>query len=88
VNVSVNRKVIKDLQKLSPKDEKRIARFIFDELPLIKSMKEIPGLEKLTGYSQFYKVRFGDFRVGIRIEGNEVTVERVLNRKEIYRYFP
>ncbi|MGH2412635.1 MAG: type II toxin-antitoxin system RelE family toxin, partial [Microcystaceae cyanobacterium] len=35
-----------------------------------------------------YRIRLGDYRIGLFIEGKTVTFARVLHRKEIYRYFP
>ena len=46
------------------------------------------GIEKLEGYRNYYKIRFGNYRAGVHIEGDILTFERILNRKEIYRFFP
>jgi len=45
-------------------------------------------MEKMTGYKNHYKVRFGDYRVGIFKNNNTIELQRVLNRKEIYKFFP
>jgi mRNA interferase RelE/StbE len=47
-------------------------------------------VEKLTGYREYYKIRFGSYRVGRRIDtaGRIIEFRRVLHRKEIYRKFP
>jgi mRNA-degrading endonuclease RelE of RelBE toxin-antitoxin system len=42
----------------------------------------------MKGYLGFFKVRFGNYRVGLSLEGDGIVFERVLHRKEIYRYFP
>ena len=42
----------------------------------------------MRGYLNFYKIRFGDYRLGLQVIGNKIICERVLHRKEIYRYFP
>lgn len=51
-------------------------------------MSDIGKIEKLRGYQNFHKVRFGNYRLGIRLEGEILILERVLHRKDIYRYFP
>jgi mRNA interferase RelE/StbE len=49
---------------------------------------EIPHLKKLQGFKSVYRIRIGDYRIGIFIDGNTVQFVRVLNRKDIYKYFP
>lgn len=47
-------------------------------------------VQKLVGYQEFYKIRFGSYRVGLWIDMANKIIEfrRVLHRKEIYRQFP
>jgi mRNA interferase RelE/StbE len=42
----------------------------------------------MKGYPGYYKVRFGTYRVGIKLENDTLILERVLHRKEIYKFFP
>jgi len=42
----------------------------------------------MTGYPHYYKIRFGDYRIGIHYDKGVMTLQRILHRKEIYRYFP
>jgi mRNA interferase RelE/StbE len=48
----------------------------------------IRALKRLSGYSAYYRIRVGAWRIGVRIDGDVVTFVRCLNRREIYRYFP
>ena len=81
---------LKELKKL-PKDIRIKAEHLcFDILPEIESLADIRGIEKLVGYENFYKVRFGDYRIGIEINIQSKIIEccRAMHRKEIYRYYP
>ncbi len=42
----------------------------------------------MTGYKDFYKIRFGDYRIGLLKSGKAIELRRVLNKKEIYKFFP
>jgi mRNA interferase RelE/StbE len=53
-----------------------------------ETLAEIPNLKKLQGFKSAYRIRIGDYRIGIFIDGNTIQFARVLNRKEIYKYFP
>jgi len=66
---------------------KQIRKLIM-RLETAQVLNEIPNVKKLSGGSNFYRVRLGDYRVGFILSGTKVTLMRVLHRREIYRYFP
>ncbi|GIK72728.1 MAG: hypothetical protein BroJett021_17160 [Chloroflexota bacterium] len=39
-------------------------------------------------FERYYRIRVGDYRLGLALEGDTVILVRFLHRKEIYRYFP
>lgn len=51
-------------------------------------LQKLPPMKKLTGHKNYYRFRIGDFRIGISIVENTIYLHRVLNRREMYRYFP
>jgi mRNA interferase RelE/StbE len=88
LRITIDRKFLKDLARIPVKDRTRIEAFAFQELEQYKHLHEIGNLEKLHGHDTFYRARFGNYRVGVRYENDELTLERVLHRKEIYKFFP
>jgi mRNA interferase RelE/StbE len=52
------------------------------------NLKEIGNLEKLKGFNNEYRIKIGDYRIGLIIENKKVTFIRFLHRKDIYKYFP
>lgn len=61
---------------------------IIDETRGVKTLREIRHLEKLKGYETYYRIRIGDFRVGLEfVEGRAIST-RFLHRNDIYKYFP
>jgi len=79
---------LKDLAKIPSKTRKRIEIFVFKQLPKTNSIFEMGIVEQMKGYHSCYKVRFGSYRIGFKIENDVVLLERALHRKDIYRYFP
>jgi mRNA interferase RelE/StbE len=78
----------KDIEKeLSKATQLKLAEII-EELLLAASLDKIPGVKKLKGYKIAYRIRMGEFRIGFILEANTIKLSRVINRKEIYRYFP
>jgi len=87
LNFLYHKKFLKDLAVLPEEERKKIDRFVFSEVLINKSFRDIRS-EKLLGYKNYYKIRFGNYRVGFHFENNTLTFERVLHRKEIYKFFP
>ena len=49
----------------------------------------MPHVKKIEGFNSFYRIKIGDYRIGIELTpNNEVILSRFLHRKDIYRYFP
>lgn len=65
-----------------------------EELAFSEAIRQDPFLggrtEKLRGHPQCYKIRIGEYRIGLLIDPARRVIEfrRVLHRREIYRYFP
>ena len=53
-----------------------------------KTIHQIPKIKKLKGFEQIYRIRIGDYRLGIYINDDVVEFIRCLHRKDIYKYFP
>jgi mRNA interferase RelE/StbE len=79
---------LKDLAQVPNPDRERIEIWAFHELSKYETISSVGKIEKLQGFKNHFKIRFGNYRIGIHVIDNTVTFERVLHRKEIYRYFP
>ena len=79
----------RELAKVPEKTRKQIENFAFGEA-VIENPFNTSKIEKLTGYSEYYKVRFDSYGVGLGIDQTEKIVEfrRVRYRRDIYRQFP
>ena len=77
-----------DLKSL--KDSKVLKRIqkVVEDVELVNALSEIRNIKLLQGHESFYRIRVGDYRVGLFVEGEVVAFVRVLHRKEVYRYFP
>ena len=53
-----------------------------------KNLSEIPNLKKLKGHKSAFRIKVGDYRIGIFVEGKTVEMARVVHRKDIYKVFP
>lgn len=84
----VDERFVKDIKGIFNKVlKKNIARYI-ECSRVVSSIHEIPGIKKLRGYNNHYRIRIGDYRIGLSTDGHKVIFVRFLHRKEIYRRFP
>jgi mRNA interferase RelE/StbE len=51
-------------------------------------LEELNNIKKLKAKGDYYRIRVGDYRIGLTANEEVITFVRVLHRKEIYRYFP
>lgn len=88
MQVFFERSFARDLKKIR---NRRILKEIGEVISLAEqaeSLSELTNLKKLEGYTTYYRIRVGDYRIGLEIVEDTIIFVRVLNRKEIYRYFP
>lgn len=59
------------------------------EFEKAKTVNEIQNVKKLSGFRNYYRVRLGEYRIGIEtIDKNTIRFILIAHRKEIYRFFP
>ena len=88
MQVITTRQFEKDTEKELNKKLQRQLADIIEKIQTSDHLLEIPNLRKMTGYKNAYRIRMGEYRIGFIFENNIITLSRVMNRKEIYRYFP
>ncbi len=89
MEVRYRQSFLKDLKKLKGSSVyQRIYEIVFTALSEAQNLQELPNIKAMQGYSNRYRIRVGDYRIGIEISDNTVEVIRTLHRKEFYRYFP
>jgi mRNA interferase RelE/StbE len=74
----------RDLKKI--KDREVLQRI--DEVEAADDLSTVGNLKKMRGASDFYRIRLGDYRIGIAAEGDKVEFVRCLPRRDLYRFFP
>ncbi len=86
--VKFESKFAKDLRRIQDKKLLSKLKEIINGCKRSESLTQLENLKKLQGYDHFYRIRVGDYRIGIEVTGKEMIFTRFLHRKEIYRFFP
>ena len=88
MKVAFRQSFVRDLKKIKDKRVVEQVKQAIAQVEAADSVREVGGLAKLGGSSGYYRLRVGDYRIGIALEADEVEFVRCLHRREIYRYFP
>ena len=79
----------KDLKKLKKTSiYSEIKTLVFQTIPDYQNLTQIKNLKKIKGHNNAYRIKVGDYRIGIFIKKETITFSRVLHRRDVYRYFP
>jgi mRNA interferase RelE/StbE len=86
--VKIDKSFEKDLRKISSKALNLKVADCIENVKKAENPVQIKSIKDLKGSGVHFRIRIGDFRIGLIIEKNEAIFIRILHRKEIYRYFP
>lgn len=82
------RTFLKDLKKLNESWVKGRINHLLDEMKVAEDLSAITDVKKLKGHSSAYRIRIGDYRIGLYFENGCIILTRCLHRKNIYKKFP
>jgi mRNA interferase RelE/StbE len=88
VKVEFRKSFEKDLRKLRDASLLQRIKAAIEEVESAETLEAISNISKLKAEGNHYRIKIGDYRIGIAVQSNSVDFIRVLHRKEIYRYFP
>jgi mRNA interferase RelE/StbE len=78
----------KDISKLSSSSLRKSLKRTILYIEIAKTLSDIPNLKKLSGFTDAYRIRVGNYRVGFFLKNNIVQLARIADRKDIYKVFP
>ncbi len=88
MKVDFKKSFLKELKKLKNNKLKSLIAECIIQVESAENISSIKNLKKLTGYDVYFRIRIGDYRIGVKIEKNVVYFVVFEHRKEIYKKFP
>ena len=85
----MQKKFSKDVDAI--RKEAKIKKALLKAIEKIReagSLAEVRKVRKIEGYQKYYRIKLGDYRLGIKVTKNRIELIRFLHRKDIYRRFP
>jgi len=78
----------RDLRDIRDKSLLNRIQAVIESVEQAKSLQDIANATKLQSGDNYYRIRVGEYRIGLVLESSTVVFVRCLNRREIYKYFP
>ena len=78
----------RDLRRLRNAALRARVEHIIEEMERAPEIAAVAGAARLKGVGQHYRIRVGEYRIGLSMEGDTAVVTRFLHRRDIYRHFP
>ncbi len=88
MKVEFNESFLKDLKAVKDKLVLAKVKAAIEATEQAETLDQITHLKKMRGSREYFRVRIGDFRLGLKLDGDTLAFIRFLSRKDIYRYFP
>lgn len=89
MKVAFKKSFLKDLKKLRDKQLKNSIAKAIEDMEAAKELTQVKNLKKMEGYSTFYRIRIGDYQIGLQLMDKELIYFVAFDhRKDIYTHFP
>jgi mRNA interferase RelE/StbE len=88
VNLQFRGSFARDLRSIGDKSILSQVKELIVLIEQAKSPQDLSHLKKIKGSTLSYRIRLGEYRVGLTMEEDTVTMVRVLHRRDISRHFP
>ena len=88
MKVEFKKSFLKDIEALGDESTRGRVRKAIVQAEEATALHEIHGIKKLRGGTQYYRIRIGEYRIGLLLREDTVVFVRCLHRKDIYRYLP
>ena len=86
--VEASEQFLDDIKNLR---DNKIKQRLLDKIEFLESvhsLQSVPQIKKMKGFSDAWRIRIGDYRLGFRLIGDTIVLGRFLSRQQIYRFFP
>ena len=88
MNVEPTRLFRRDVRQLGSAQVRRQLDQVIRELTEAANIEEVSGVSRMTARGRHFRIRIGNYRLVMLLEGDALILERILHRREVYGRFP
>ncbi|ARV07205.1 plasmid stabilization protein [Polaribacter sp. SA4-10] len=82
------RQALKDVNKIKNSKLKLKLAEVVANLKIAENLSDIKNVKAISGHPEAYRIRIGDYRLGIFYSEETITIARFMKRNDIYKLFP
>ncbi len=86
--VRIDKSLQKDISKIQDKKVKSKLVQVIVNIQKANKLSEIRNIKKIKGSKNYYRIRVGEYRLGLIITSKQAELIRFIHRKDIHKYFP
>jgi mRNA interferase RelE/StbE len=83
----INKSYLKDIRGVSHTVQIQSAEAL-ENLVNAPTFSDIQNFKPMTGHPGYYRIRIGQYRIGLRWDGVQFFAERIGTRGDIYKTYP
>ena len=88
MKVEYHKSFERDLRKVRDRTLLDRVKVILLELEESETLETISRVKPMKGYPEYFRIRIGDYRLGLKRTNDGLRIIRFLSRGDIYRKFP
>ena len=88
MKVEVRKSFEKDVERMTSKKLAAQLSTLITQLENCQSLTEIQNVKKIKARGLYFRIRVGNYRLGLKQEQETLILLRFMDRKDIYTYFP
>lgn len=79
----------RDIRRIRDEDTIRSINAVIASLRAANSIREVSNIRRVrVSRGRSYRIRIGDYRLGVEMDGGTAVLARFLHRRDMYRYWP
>lgn len=78
----------RDLTKIRDRNLLERIRQSIETVESADDLSEVRSVRRMKGAANCYRIRIGDYRIGLEVGASTAEFVRVLHRRDVYRFFP
>lgn len=88
MQIEITKKFGRQVDKCQNKKTRAALSKIIRDILQARNISEIRNIKKLKGFKNFYRIRMGDYRIGVATKDGKIVLAAFDHRSDIYTYFP
>ncbi|HAO19790.1 MAG: hypothetical protein BWK80_08125 [Desulfobacteraceae bacterium IS3] len=89
MRIQISKRFAKDTKRITDSRILAKIRRVLEDTQTIGKILEIPEIEEMSGYPNFYRIKFDyRYRIGVYCDDDIVQFLRVGSREDFYKKFP